>query len=97
MSKNKLTSEITPGSISPSPRPAFEKKEYVLIYCSYGYLSSKTKNEVYGVLSKYELNSSKKYLISNYYEQNKPIPTLEPVQKIRAYTMVKIYKKSQCL
>lgn len=47
------------------------------IYYDYGYLSCKTKDEVYQVLNKHTVDSVKKYAIIRYYEQTKPTSTLE--------------------
>ena len=46
------------------------------LYCIYGYLTSRTKAEVYRVLNEIKLKCLKKYVIKKYYEQNKPISTL---------------------
>ena len=46
-------------------------------YYDYGYLSCKTKDEVYQVLNKHTVDSVKKYAINRYYEQTKPTSTLE--------------------
>ena len=51
------------------------------MYYNYGYLSSKTKDEVYRVLNKYIVNSLRKDTISKYYKQNKPKSTLESIKK----------------
>ena len=51
------------------------------VYYDYGYLSCKTKDEVYQVLNKHTVVSVKKYAINKYYEQTKPISTLESIKK----------------
>ena len=57
------------------------------IYYDYGYLSCKTKDEVYQVLNKHTVDSVKKYAINKYYEQTKPISTLESIKNKKRETL----------
>ena len=90
MSWSRLTNYITVGKLSLITRPAFKMEEYVtklskreleFTYYNYGYLSSKTKHEVYWVLNKHTVNRFKKYVIKKYYEQNQRTLTVESIEK----------------
>ena len=75
MSKNQLINLIStrPGFKIDVQIAKLSKRELKdFIYYNYGYLSSKTKDELTD-------NSSKKYVISKYHKQNKPASMLEPI------------------
>ena len=50
-------------------------------YDNYGYLSSKTKYEIYRILNKNTENCLEKYMINKYHKQNKPASTLESMKR----------------
>ena len=95
VSKNQLINRITTGDdLSPTSRHVFKTEEHIAklskrekktLYVivtgyNYGYLSSKTKDEIYRVLSKRTTN--KKYMISKYHEQNQLISTCETMKRL---------------
>ena len=91
MSKNQSINLITTNKLSPTPRPAFKIEEYIaklskieskdFMYYNYGFLSSKTKDEVYQVLNKCKVSSLKKYVIGKYHKQNKPTSIRESTKR----------------
>ena len=95
VSKNQLINRITTGDdLSPTSRHVFKTEEHIAklskrkkktLYVivtgyNYGYLSSKTKDEIYRVLSKRTTN--KKYMISKYHKQNQLISTCETIKRL---------------
>lgn len=94
MSKNQLINRITTGDLSPTSRRVFKTEEYIAkllkrekktLYViitgyNYGYSSSKTKDEIYRVLTKRTAN--KKYMVSKYHKQNQLTSTCETIKRL---------------
>ena len=69
MPKDQLINPITTDKLSSTSRPAFKIEEYIdkisksvlkdCLHCNYGYLTSRTKVEVYRVLNEIKLKCLK--------------------------------------